>query len=71
MSYEAMSCDDLFTRTLLLNTVRLVREMWVSILTNSKGKSNINKNNKDSLPLGNLKMRNNEGMNDRAFTKEI
>lgn len=66
-----MSCDDLFTRTLLLNTVRLVREMWVSILTNSKGKSNINKNNKDSLPLGNLKMRNNEGMNDRAFTKEI
>lgn len=66
-----MSCDDLFTRTLLLNTVRLVREMWVSILTNSKGKSNINKNNKDSLPLGNLKMRNNEGMNDRGFTKEI
>lgn len=66
-----MSCDDLFTRTLLLNTVRLVREMWVSILTNSKEKSNINKNNKDSLPLGNLKMRNNEGMNDRGFTKEI
>lgn len=66
-----MSCDDLFTRTLLLNTVRLVREMWVSILTNSKGESNINKNNKDSLPLGNLKMRNNEGMNDRGFTKEI
>lgn len=66
-----MSCDDLFTRTLLLNTVRLVREMWVSVLTNSKGESNINKNNKDSLPLGNLKMRNNEGMNDRGFTKEI